>query len=123
MSHEEGILILSNDLCRLATVSSSGWPHCVPVGYIFQDGAFHVPANRGSRKVKNLERNPRCTLLIDEGEEEESGIMIECNSTIFSGREADEMREHMRRVKGWQNDEETVIVRLDPLRKASWFEK
>ncbi len=121
LDREERNLIRSNDLCRMATTSSSGWPHCVPVSYVFQNGLFHVPANRGSRKVRNLERDSKATLLIDEREHREYGLMIECSSTILYDRSAIRMREYMRRVKGWQNDENTVIIQLKPLRKASWF--
>ena len=121
LDREESVLVRSNDLCRLATKSSSGWPHCVPVSYVHLEGRFFVPANRASRKVRNIERNPKATLLIDEGESKEHGIMIECNSTILYGRSASKMREYMRKVKHWQNDARTVVIRLDPLRRASWF--
>jgi general stress protein 26 len=114
-------LVLSNDLCRLATETSSGWPNCVPVGYVYLKGKFFVPANRASRKVRNVEGNPKATLLIGEGESKEHGIMIECNTRVLYGSSASKMREYMRKVKHWQNDARTVIIRLDPLRKASWF--
>jgi hypothetical protein len=29
----------------------------------------------------------------------------------------------MKKVKGWQNDETTVVIALTPMRKASWFLK
>jgi len=88
------------------------------MGYVFLSGLFHIPANKGSRKVRNLERDPKATLLIDEGEH---GLMIECSSKILYDQSASAMRKYMRRVKSWQNDENTAIIRLKPLRKASWF--
>jgi len=121
LDREESVLVRSNDLCRLATQSSSGWPHCVPVSYVYVKGKFFVPASRASRKVRNLEGNPKATILIDEGESKEHGLMIECDTTVLYGSSASKMREYMRRVKHWQNDARTVIIRLNPLRKASWF--
>ena len=91
------------------------------MGYVFLFGLFHIPANKGSRKVRNLERDPMATLLIDEGEDREHGLMIECSSKFLYDQSASAMRKYMRRVKGWQNDENTVIIRLKPLRKTSWF--
>ena len=121
LDRQESVLVRSNNLCRLATKSSSGWPHCVPVSYVYIKGKFFVPANRASRKVRNIERNPKATILIDEGESKEHGLMIECDTTVLYGSSASKMREYMRRVKHWQNDARTVIIRLNPLRKASWF--
>ena len=57
--------------------------------------------------------------MIDDGESE-SGLMMECGSKILTGAEAKKFRDYMRKVKGWQNDETTVIVVLTPKRKASW---
>jgi len=94
LDREESVLVRSNDLCRLATKSSSGWPHCVPVSYVYLKGKFFVPANRASRKVINIERNSKATLLIDEGESKEHGIMIECNATVLYGSGARKMRIH-----------------------------
>ena len=88
LDREESVLVRSNDLCRLATKSSSGWPHCVPVSYVY------LKANRASRKVRNIERNSKATLLIDEGESKEHGIMIECNATVLYGSGARKMRIH-----------------------------
>ena len=121
LTRRESDLVRSNDLCRLATNSSSVWPHIVPLGYVFLSGLFHIPAKKGSRKVRNLERDPMATLLIDEGEDREHGLMIECSSKVLYDQSANAMRKYMRRVKGWQNDENTVIIRLKPLRKTSWF--
>ena len=121
LTRRESDLVRSNDLCLLATNGSSGWPHCVPVAYVFLTGLFHIPANKGSRKVRNVKRDPKATILVDEGEHREHGLMIECSSTVLYDQSADQMRKYMRRVKSWENDENTVIIRLKPLRKASWF--
>ena len=93
----------------------------MPVAYVFLTGLFHIPANKGSRKVRNVKRDPKATILVDEGEHREHGLMIECSSKFLYDQSASAMRKYMRRVKGWQNDENTVIIRLKPLRKTSWF--
>ncbi len=49
--------------------------------------------------------------------------MIECVSRILDGDEAEPFRVYMRKVKGWKNDEGTMIIKLTPLKKVSWFLK
>ena len=118
----EAGLICSKDILALSTVSQRGWPHCVPVSYVYLDGKFYVPASSKSKKIRNLRQNHRATVLVDD-DETESGVMMECESKILTGVKAKKFRDYMRRVKGWQNDETTVIIVLTPMKKASWFLK
>ena len=53
-------------IARLGTVGSDGGPHIAPVWYRFEDGAFLVLTDRGSQKHRNIERDPRVTLCIDD---------------------------------------------------------
>ncbi len=118
----ESILIGSKDILALSTVSPQGWPHCVPVSYVYLNGKFYVPASPKSKKIRNLRHHHRATILIDDAETE-SGVMIECEPKILTGARAKKFRDYMRRVKRWQNDETTAIIVLTPKRKASWFLK
>jgi general stress protein 26 len=118
----EAGLIGSKDILALSTVSQHGWPHCVPVSYVYLDDNFYVPASSRSKKIRNLRRNHRATILVDDVETE-SGVMMECDPKILTGAMAKKFRDYMRRVKGWQNDETTVIIVLTPMKKASWFLK
>ena len=69
-----------------------GWPHSMPMWFTVRD----PPAPRGpgeiwiwtyakSQKVKNLERDPRATLLVETGEEyvELRGMQIEAEAEII----------------------------------------
>ncbi len=122
LTDREMALILSRDLCRLSTISSNGWPHIVPVSYVYKGGKFYIPTNRRTKKVRNLVKNSNATIVVDD-ERIEHGAMIECNSKILEGNKAQPLREYMRKVKHWQNDETTAIVELTPRRKVSWFLK
>ena len=113
------VLIASKDLCCISTISSNGWPHLVPVSYAYQDEMFYIPASRSSKKVRNLRRNPKATILIDE-EESESGVLIECKAAILQNDEAKNLREFMRTERGWRNDETTVVLALRPLKRIFW---
>lgn len=115
-------MITSKDILVMSTISVNGWPHSVPVSYVRIDGEFYVPVSRWSKKVTNLKRNGKVSMLIDD-EERESGVLVECKSKMLGKEKARKLKEYMRRVKGWQNDTTTVVIALHPLRKTSWFLK
>jgi PPOX class probable F420-dependent enzyme len=50
--------------CWLATVRPDGRPHVMPLGVLWVDGAFYFSAGPGTRKAKNLARDPRCVITI-----------------------------------------------------------
>ena len=57
---------------RVVVVSSfgpRGWPHSMPLWFTVRDGEIWVWTFAKSQKVKNLERDPRATLLVEAGEE------------------------------------------------------
>jgi general stress protein 26 len=122
LTDREIALILSRDVCRLSTISLNRWPHVVPVGYVYLRGKFYIPTDRRARKVRNLAKNSNATIVVDD-ERLEHGVMIECSSNVLEGNKARHLREYMRKVKHWQNDETTAVIVLTPSQKASWFLK
>jgi general stress protein 26 len=72
---------------RVAIVTSNGpkgWPHSMPMWFTTRDGVIWVWTYAKSQKVKNLERDPKTTVLIETGFEytELRGIMIESEAVI-----------------------------------------
>ena len=72
---------------RVAVVSSNGprgWPHSMPMWFTVRDGVIWVWTYAKSQKVKNLERDPRATILVEAGLEytELRGVMIESEAII-----------------------------------------
>jgi PPOX class probable F420-dependent enzyme len=72
---------------RVAIVSSlgpRGWPHSMPLWYVPRDGEIWIWTYAKSQKVRNLERDPRATLLVETGHEygELRGVMIEAEAVI-----------------------------------------
>ena len=53
---------------QVATLDADGAPHLVPLGYMWFDGALAFWTDPGSRKVRNLRRDPRITCLIETGD-------------------------------------------------------
>lgn len=50
--------------CWLATINADGSPHVTGVGALFVDGAFWFETGDGTRKARNVARDPRCTLSV-----------------------------------------------------------
>lgn len=50
--------------CWLATTNHDGSPHVTGIGALWVDGAFWFETGAGTRKGKNLARDPRCTLSV-----------------------------------------------------------
>lgn len=50
--------------CWLATVDADGRPHVTGVGAFWDDGTWWIVTSRASRKARNIERDPRCSLSL-----------------------------------------------------------
>ena len=48
----------------LATVNEDGSPHVTAVGALWLDGAFWFQTGSGTRKGRNVRRDPRCTIAV-----------------------------------------------------------
>ncbi len=51
----------------LSTIDRVGFPHSVGMYYTFGDGYLRMWPYGKSQKVKNLERDPRCAVLVEAG--------------------------------------------------------
>ncbi|MFI5025641.1 MAG: pyridoxamine 5'-phosphate oxidase family protein [Solirubrobacterales bacterium] len=72
---------------RVVTVASHGprgWPHLMPLWYVVRSGRIWIWTYAKSQKVKNLERDPRATLLVETGHEysELRGVQIEADAHL-----------------------------------------
>jgi hypothetical protein len=105
----EGELLKLLEAERVAIVSSlgpRGWPHSMPMWFVPRGGEIWIWTYAKSQKVRNLERDPKATVLIETGHEygELRGAMIEAEAEIH-------------------RDFETVLgfaIHFKPVRIASW---
>lgn len=72
---------------RIAVVSSlgpRGWPHSMPLWFVPRDGTVWIWTYAKSQKVRNLERDPRATVLVEAGHDygELRGVMIEAEAEL-----------------------------------------
>jgi PPOX class probable F420-dependent enzyme len=85
LSDSELLQLLGEE--RIAVVSSlgpNGWPHSMPLWFVPREGVVWIWTYAKSQKVRNLERDPRATVLVESGHEygELRGAMIEAEATI-----------------------------------------
>jgi PPOX class probable F420-dependent enzyme len=67
-----------------ATLGRDGWPHLMPLWYVLRDGECWSWTYAKSQKVRNLERDARCTVQVEAGlrYEELRGVMMKCVAAI-----------------------------------------
>jgi PPOX class probable F420-dependent enzyme len=81
---ELGELLESRRVAIVSSLGPRGWPHSMPLWFVARDGEVWIWTYAKSQKVRNLERDPRATVLIETGEDygELRGAMFEAEATI-----------------------------------------
>ena len=86
MSEEEIDSFLDQQrIVQVCTIGPKGRPHIMPLWYVVEEGrALRGWTYAASQKTKNLERDPRATISIDDGVQyhELRGVMMECDVQI-----------------------------------------
>jgi PPOX class probable F420-dependent enzyme len=82
---EQHELIESERIVVVSSMGPRGWPHVMPLWYVPRDDEIWIWTYAKSQKVKNLERDPRATLLIETGLEYQQlrGIQIEAEAELI----------------------------------------
>jgi nitroimidazol reductase NimA-like FMN-containing flavoprotein (pyridoxamine 5'-phosphate oxidase superfamily) len=68
----------------LTSIGPDGFPHSVPLGY-FRDGdSVYCGVRDGTRKIRNIEGNPKVSLLVESGSTmaDIKGAMIQGTATV-----------------------------------------
>jgi len=136
----EAELVALLDAERVAIVSSigpRGWPHSMPLWFVPRDGEVWIWTYAKSQKVRNLERDPRATVLVEAGHEytELRGVMIEAEAEIHRDVETvlgfiEELTvRHSAGISAVEGDARAALeaqapkraaIRFKPLRTATW---
>ena len=123
-------------LARLATCNpNTRQPHVVPVWYDWDGKSVWISSFRSTRKVREIEQNPRLSLVIDIPQEDGQalGVLFEGTAELITdpvlGVERG-TRIYTRYLgpegvlapepQSWLHDPEHLIIRLDPQRVYVW---
>jgi PPOX class probable F420-dependent enzyme len=85
MSDEELRAFLDEQMIvSCATLGPNGRPHLVPLWYVSDGAGLRGWTYAKSQKAKNLERDPRATLQVEDGVQyhELRGAMLECDVAV-----------------------------------------
>jgi hypothetical protein len=69
----------------LATVNEDGSPHVTAVGAVWVDGAFWFQTGTGTRKGRNVTRDPRCSISLSV---RDADVVVEGDAVRVTGRDA-----------------------------------
>ena len=73
-------------LLKLATVNAESWPVIVPLWYLWRGGAFWLVGRRRSEWVKDLERDARCAVCVEEPAHPRiRKVLAQCTAEIVEG--------------------------------------
>jgi PPOX class probable F420-dependent enzyme len=112
----------------IATLRRNGWPQLTTVWYRWDGEAFWISTNRGRAKYKNLARDPRVTVLVDDPPNETS--VVGRGRAEFVAQDADAYEGALAIVSRYvddpvgylepRRDEPRVLVRIRPDELVSW---
>src|SRR5690242_11496642 len=69
----------------LSTVNQDGSPHVTPVGALWLDGTFWFQTGAGTRKGRNVARDPRCSVAVSVPD---ADVVVEGDATRVTERDA-----------------------------------
>ena len=134
---EQRELLETERIVVVSSIGPRGWPHSMPMWFTVRDGEIWVWTYAKSQKVRNLERDPRATLLVETGTEyvELRGVQVEAEAELI--RDPDRVREFgeeltVRYSEGIESVEgdaaaalraqaaKRVAIRFRPVRTATW---
>lgn len=125
-------------LARLATANPKTLqPHVVPVWFLWDGNSLWISAFVSTRKVKELQKNLRCAVLIEPAQSKDSplqAVLLEGAAELIH-EPASLVAEMSERIyakymgpegvlapepQSWKQDPENRLVRLTPERRMAW---
>jgi len=114
----------------LTTIGRDGFPHSIPIGYFRLGDDIYLGCRAGTQKLKNIERNPLVSLLLQSGDKRSDikGVMIQGEGTVM-GAPADVLRlsREAARLRGTLESDlpseprpDAAYIRVSPQRIISW---
>ena len=104
-----------------ATVRPSGAPHLIPIWFITYHDHIYICTPPDSVKVRNLRRNPRVALSLEDGVQP---VILEGTAVVMENKAAPAEVIAMFKLKyGWEillSEPHYVIVEVTPSRTLSW---
>lgn len=114
----------------LSTIGRDGYPHSVPLGYFRLGDEVYLGCRAGTQKVKNIERNPQVSLVLETGRtmRDIKGVMIQGHARVYTDaenllrlrREAERLRGVSEAERSQEAPEGSAYIQVAPRRVISW---
>jgi PPOX class probable F420-dependent enzyme len=126
-------LLAAQLMANLATHSRDGGIHLVTMWFLWDGRHLLIPTNHATQKVRNLERDPRATVMIDDSGVglDLRGITLTCEAEIVRAPQAYGFNRqiHLKYLSSAERDlpdvdaymgTDDVTIRLMPTSAFSW---
>ena len=120
-------------MANLATHARDGGIHLVPMWFVWDGEAILIPTNHATQKVRNLERDPRASVMVDDSRDafDLRGITLIGEVSLVRAPESFRLNRtiHLKYLTTAERDSEPVdaylstddvTIRLTPTRAYSW---
>ncbi len=135
LANDERRFVASARVGRLATSTTQGRPHIVPVCFELLDGDIYIGLDSKPksvdvlklRRVRNIASNPRAALMVDRYSDDWSQlgyvlIIARAALVLDEGERSDAVRALRRKYVQYQTllPDDAPVIRLGPVRISSW---
>lgn len=117
-------------VARVATTGPDSTPHVVPICPVWAAGNVYFSTDDNTKKARNIERNPRVALVVDDYSEDWArlcGLLITGQGKLLrSGPEVNRIRKLLAakfpqyQEEGYLEGGSALIVRVTPEKIFSW---
>ena len=133
LSNKEAAFVGAQRVAHLATADGGGWPHAVPICFVYLDGCFYSaidgkPKRPGIlRRLRNIRDNPRAALIFDSYDEDWTRlgwVLIRGAAAIIEAGAEHALAVAALREKSAQYETMALsrrqLIRVTPERVSSW---
>lgn len=111
----------------LTTLDEDGLPHTVAIGYFRLGELVYCGCRAGTRKCRNLQRDPRTSLMLESGRGEQplKGIMLQGQGRVIDDpSELLSLKQQLARLRGEAEPQEVAAgiayIEISSQRIRSW---
>lgn len=125
-SKKETTFIQNEEVARVSTISQLGWSQTTPILHVFDGVNFYFVTEYSTKKYQNLKSNNRISLVVDKYARTPLGITVQGLAEILEEGESFKyaynllVKRHEYHRANPFKEREAPIIKVTPLRKASW---
>ena len=117
------------NLARIGTLNSDGSPHVTPVWFLLGDGYVTFTTGKKTRKARNLSRDNRVCLCVDERDNPNRSVVLNWNAVSLGDMTREYLLEisihYLGEERGREYSEEmeepSTIYRIELSKVISWY--